>query len=91
MNLKSNIATITIPSTTYVATAISYSKNMNIKKVIFNDPATIVYWGDGSKTVVKVCEGDTFDAQTGLLLCIAKKIYGHTELKKVLKENLENY
>lgn len=24
-----------------------------IKKVIFNDPATIVYWADGDKTVVK--------------------------------------
>lgn len=24
-----------------------------IKDVIFNDPATIVYWADGTKTVVK--------------------------------------
>ena len=28
-----------------------------IKKVIFNPPATIVLWGDGTKTVVK-CQGD---------------------------------
>jgi hypothetical protein len=44
-----------------------------IKKVIYNDPATIVYWADGTKTVVKVQEDDVFDAQTGLLMAIAKK------------------
>ena len=30
----------------------------SIKKVIFNPPATVVYWSDGSKTVVKCqCQG----------------------------------
>lgn len=47
-----------------------------IKKVIFNDPATIVYWEDGSKTVVKCQEGDTFDKEKGLAMCIAKRVYG---------------
>ena len=31
-----------------------------IKKVIFNDPATVVIWDDGTKTVVKCSEGDTY-------------------------------
>lgn len=53
------------------------TQNMGIKRVIFNDPATIVFWHDGTKTVVK-CQGDdVFDEETGLLMCIAKKVYGN--------------
>lgn len=48
-----------------------------IEKVIFNRPATIVLWKDGTKTVVKCSEYDLYDPQTGLLMCIAKKAYGN--------------
>lgn len=51
-------------------------KTMKIKSVIFNDPATIVIWKDGSKTVVKCGEGDTFDPEKGLAMAIAKRVYG---------------
>ena len=44
-----------------------------IKKVIFNNPATIVYWKDGTKTVVKCGKDDTFDEEKGLALCFMKK------------------
>lgn len=52
-----------------------------IKKVIFNDPATIVIWKDGSKTIVKCQDGDTFDAEKGLALAIAKKVLGTNKSK----------
>lgn len=48
-----------------------------IKEVIFNDPATIVFWTDGTKTVVKCQEGDIFDPEKGLTMAIAKKVYGN--------------
>ena len=48
-----------------------------IKNVIFNDPATVVIWDDGSKTVVKCQPGDTYSKETGLALCIAKKFLGN--------------
>lgn len=48
-----------------------------IRKVIFNAPATIVYWADGEKTVVKCQEGDVYSKETGLALCIAKKALGN--------------
>ncbi len=44
-----------------------------IENVIFNDPATIVFWSDGSKTVVKCQDGDTFSKETGLAMAIAKR------------------
>lgn len=48
-----------------------------IKDVIFNEPATIVFWADGTKTVVKCQEGDVFDPEKGLAMAIAKKVYGN--------------
>lgn len=49
----------------------------DIKKVIFNNPATIVLWMDGSKTVVKCENYEVYDPEKGLALCIAKKALGN--------------
>ena len=46
---------------------------LRIKRVIFNEPATIVYWDDGEKTVVKCKEGERFDPEKGLAIAISKK------------------
>ena len=48
-----------------------------IKNVIYNDPATIVFWSDGTKTVVKCGEGDEFDPEKGLAMAISKKALGN--------------
>ena len=48
-----------------------------IKNVIFNDPATIVIWADGTKTVVKTQDGEKFDAEKGLAMAISKKALGN--------------
>ena len=50
---------------------------MQIKEVIFHDPATIVFWMDGSKTVVKCHEDDIYDPEKGLAMAIAKKALGN--------------
>ena len=46
-----------------------------IKKVIFNDPAAIVFWSDGTKTVVKCGNNDAFDLEKGLAMAISKKFF----------------
>lgn len=48
-----------------------------IKRVIYNKPATIVFWVDNTKTVVKCQKGEKFDKEKGLALCIAKKALGN--------------
>lgn len=58
-----------------------------IKKVIFNDPATIVIWSDDTKTIVKCQENDIFDPEKGLAMAISKKALGNkgnycNEIKK---------
>ena len=67
-----------------LAARIRYNKNENriskllpkIKSVIYNRPATIVFWKDGTKTVVK-CENEEYDPEKGLAMAIAKKALGN--------------
>lgn len=47
-----------------------------ILDVIFNGPATIIFWADGTKTVVKAIY-DEFDPEKGLAMAIAKKALGN--------------
>lgn len=60
---------------------------VSIRKVIFNDPATIVLWSDGSKTVVKCGPEDTYDMEKGLAMAIVKKMAGNdNRFHKVFKQ-----
>lgn len=45
--------------------------------MIYNDPATVVYWSDNTKTVVKCQPGDRFDLELGFLLAVLKKACGN--------------
>lgn len=47
-----------------------------IKNVKFNPPATIVFWTDNTKTVVK-CKEEDYDPEKGLAMCICKKMLGN--------------
>lgn len=64
-----------------------------IKRVIFNDPATIILWDDDTKTIVKA-ENERFDPEKGLAMAITKKALGnegnyYNELKKYLGDDYE--
>lgn len=49
---------------------------VRIKKVVFNNPATIVFWEDGTKTVVKAYD-EEFDKEKGLAMAIIKKLHNN--------------
>ena len=57
-----------------------------IDRVIFNDPATIILWKDGSKTVVKRSYDDIWDSEKGFCMAIIKKLYGNTSFIKRFME-----
>ena len=57
-----------------------------IKRVIFNNPATIILWENGKKTVVKVQEGDKYDKRVGFLMCYLKGIVGNKTLLKEVEK-----
>lgn len=96
--LNNTIFTSAIPSAKQILNLYkNYSQlcNLEIKKVLYKNPATIIYWSDGSKTVVKCQREDTYDPEKGLAMAILKKIKGNTgryynEFKKWLPKKGEN-
>ena len=64
----------------------------SIKKVIFNNPATIVIWNDGTKTTVKCSERDEYSEEVGLAMCISKKALGNKgNFNEVFKKHVPGY
>ena len=56
-------------------------------RIIKSGPATIVFWADGEKTVVKLGEGDQADDYAAFCAALGKRLYGsNSALKKMLKE-----
>ena len=47
-----------------------------IKDVKFEDPATIVFWADGTKTVVRA-QDEAYDPEKGLAMAISRKALGN--------------
>lgn len=43
-------------------------------KVIINDPATVVFFDDNSKTVTKAKHGDEYDPLFGIMACALRKV-----------------
>lgn len=73
-------------------------KSLEVKKVIYSGPCTIVIWTDDSKTIVRCQDGDTYSKEVGLLMCLAKKVWGtntsgsnfNDYISKVISEKEEN-
>lgn len=51
---------------------------LSIKDIIFNPPATIVFWSDSTKTVVKA-RGEFYDPEKGIAMAISKKMLGYNK------------
>lgn len=51
---------------------------LTARRVVFNPPATIVLWEDGTKTVVKCDPRDAYSPEYGYALCYMKKALGNT-------------
>lgn len=48
-----------------------------ISRVIFNYPATIILWDDGTKSVVKCQREDVYDTEKGIMACMLKRFMGN--------------
>ena len=74
--------------------AIIGKNNIRVKKVIFNHPATIVFFEDGTKVVVKTKFGEVFDYEKGLAMAICKKALGdayRSTFKKWVPETKKDF
>lgn len=58
------------------------------RKWVINGPATILFWEDGTKTIVKCNKGDEFDAQKGYLMAYFEKWTGLSkhQIAKIMNE-----
>ena len=63
-----------------------------VEKIIFGRPVTVVFWADGTKTVVK-CEKNTeWNAYSAFCAALAKKVYGNnTKIMKIVAEKNVSY
>lgn len=60
-----------------------------IKNVLFNDTkqTTTVLFDDGTITISKTMDGETYDREVGFAMCIMKKMYGNrTRFQKEIKK-----
>ena len=66
---------------------------MVVERVIFNPPATIIYFDDGSKSVVKCGQHDEFNPDAGLALALLKHACEQSgcNFHKVLKHYTASY
>ena len=67
------------------------ARNYTPKQIIHNRDAVIVFWKDGSKTIVRRREGDPDDIHSAFAQALTKKLFGatttvHKMVDKVLKE-----
>lgn len=59
-------------------------------RIIHHGPATVVFWKDGTKTVVKLMEGDVYDEYNAFCAAFVKKVYGSTNaVKKAIEAATE--
>ena len=56
------------------------------EKIIYSGPKTIVFWRDGTKTIVSLMEGDEHDEHGAFCAAVVKKLFGSThKVKKFLE------
>lgn len=70
-------------------------KNVDVKKIIFSGPKTIVLWTDGTKTIVSMSKDELrFDPEAAFCAAYTKKMFGtNSKIKRVIAEmsNFEEY
>lgn len=54
------------------------------KRIIHNGPATIVFWWDGTKTVVK-CHDEDYDPEKGLAMALCRKLWGRCQTERFVR------
>lgn len=70
-------------------------KKIDVEKIIFNGFKTIVFWNDGTKTIVSMSQEERdFDPEDAFRAAYTKKMYGtNSKIKRIIKEksNIEQH
>lgn len=52
-----------------------FRNQARVVRVVHNGPATVLFWDDGTKTVVKLQNGDTDDHEKAIMAGMLKRLY----------------
>ena len=64
--------------------------SLKVDHIIYNDPATIVFWKDGTKTVVKRAKGEKFNKYYAFCAALAKKAFGNnSQVNKIVASGVD--
>lgn len=55
-----------------------------VERVLYDGPATIVFWSDGSKTVAKRAAGEPYDEHVGFLAAFVKRFLTGSQIRKII-------
>lgn len=63
-------------------------KKIDVKKIIFSGPKTIVLWSDGTKTIVSMSKDEAkFDPEAAFCAAYTKKMFGtNSKIKRVIEQ-----
>lgn len=94
-NPKKDIRYKTIIKAT-LAESSKTTKNVNFKKVVYNDAArtTTIWWNDYDFTTVKAVDGDAYSREAGFALCVLKRQLGNRVFADTMNAycgNTQNY
>ena len=69
-----------------VAAEIYAVEEFDVKKIIVNPPATIIFWKDGTKTVTKQIGKYEFDLEKDIAVCFMKKALKNRSVVPILEK-----
>ena len=86
--IKKRINKVSVNPTTKIPGNFYIEKNgstkmIYIKKVLYNNPVTVVWWSDGTVTRNRCPENVTYNPDTGLLFCITKRLLGNNDVAEI--------
>lgn len=60
---------------------------LNVERIVRNGPATIVFWNDGTKTIVKKSADAPDDMYYAFTAAFTKKCFGsNSQIRKIIRE-----
>lgn len=61
------------------------------RRIIYSGPKTIVFWPDGTKTIVSLMEGQEHDEYGAFCAAVVKKMFGATHKAKQFLDTVKSY
>lgn len=63
---------------------------LDVDRIVFNDPATIVFWADGTKTIVKRSPKEKPNKYNAFCAAVTKRIFGNnSQIRKAVESGFD--